>query len=363
VSTRARLASSSGYSMIELLVSTAIMITITGAIFSLVTPAQGTSQVQPEIADLQQRMRVGSDVLFRELLMAGAGPYQGQERGSLINYFAPIRPYRTGRLNPDDPTTFKPDVITISYIPNTYSQTTISSPMPNVSAELKVTNQPNCPQGKELCGFEEGMDVIIFDTAGNFDTFTITQVQDAAAHLQHRGQDFIVPYATGSSVTQIETNTYYLDRNTRQLRQYDGFQTDLPLVDNVVDLQFEYFGDPAPPTLPKPPAGMANCLYDAAGNYVGLPTLSATDGSLAPLPEGILTDGPWCGGGSSMFDVDLLRIRKVRVSMRMQVAAESLRGSNAQLFKNPGKAVESARQIPDYMVRFDVSPRNLNLVR
>ena len=37
------------------------------------------------------------------------------------------------------------DVITLSYIPNTYSQTIISSDMPNVSAELKVTKRANCP--------------------------------------------------------------------------------------------------------------------------------------------------------------------------------------------------------------------------
>ena len=47
---------------------------------------------------------------------------------------------------------------------------------------------------EELCGFKEGMDVIIFDMSGNYDTFTITQVQDPAAHLQHRGQDLNYSY-------------------------------------------------------------------------------------------------------------------------------------------------------------------------
>ena len=39
--------------------------------------------------------------------------------------------------------------------------------------------------------------VIIFDTTGHFDTFTITQVQDAAGHLQHRGQDLNYAYQVG----------------------------------------------------------------------------------------------------------------------------------------------------------------------
>ena len=94
---------------------------------------------------------------------------------------------------------FRPDTITLSYIPNTYSQTTISQSMPTPSAELKVTDQPNCPaDAGNLCGFKEGMDVIIFDQSGNFDIFTITNVQDAAAHLQHRGQDLSKAYDAGA---------------------------------------------------------------------------------------------------------------------------------------------------------------------
>ena len=76
------------------------MLTVTGAIFSLMNPAQGTSQAQPEVADMQQRMRVGSDALFKELMMAGAGPYQGATTGSLVNFFAPILPRRIGRAEP-----------------------------------------------------------------------------------------------------------------------------------------------------------------------------------------------------------------------------------------------------------------------
>jgi hypothetical protein len=342
------------------------MLTVTGAIFSLMNPAQGSAQVQPEVADLQQRVRVGSDTLFKELVMAGAGPYQGATTGSLINFFAPILPRRIGRVSPDPGTgagSFKPDVITLSYIPNSYSQTIISSPMPNVSAELKVTAQSNCPQGDQLCGFEEGMSVIIFDTAGNFDTFEITEVQADAAHLQHRGQDTTVPYDTGAMVTQIVSNTYYLNRTTNQLMKYDGITTDLPLVDNVVDLRFEYFGDPVPPLLPKPPPGTANCLYDAAGNYSPLmPTLTPDDGSLVALTEAMLTDGPYCGGGSNQFDADLLRVRKVRATLRLQASNPAFRGGRDK-DGNLRQLSGGERYITDYTVSFEVAPRNLNLVR
>ena len=361
-----RISDQSGFSLIEMLISTAIMLVVTGAIFTLMNPAQGNAQAQPEVVDIQQRMRLGTDVLFKELIIAGAGPYQGPVTGSLVNFFASIVPRRTGDISAD-PTTgagsFTTDKLTLTYIPNSYSQTTLSAAMPSQSAELKVTDQPNCPTGQELCGFTEGMDVIIFDTSGNFDTFTITEVQDDAAHLQHRGQDLNYSYSAGASVTQVVSNTYYLNRTTNQLMKYNGHALEVPLVDNVVDLRFDYFGDIASPTQPKPPLGVANCLYDAAGNFTARPTLTATDGSLAALTAEVLTDGPYCGTGDNQFDVDLLRIRKVKVTIRLQAGAASLRGTDSVRFRNSGTAVGGDRYVPDYQMQFEVTPRNLNLTR
>lgn len=309
--------------------------------------------------------------------MAGAGTYQGPVTGSLVNFFAPVLPRRIGRAFPaSSGATFEPYAITLLYIPNTYSQTTISSPMPNVSAELKVSPQANCPPDADnLCGFEEGMSVIIFDTSGHFDVFDITEVQDSSAHLQHRGQDLSYPYNTGASVTQIVSYSYYWcsplpgatpcpdDPTASQLRRYDGGSEDIPLVDHVVGLQFQYFGDPNPPMQPKPPAGQANCLYDAAGNYMGPNVLAPSDGSLAELPPAILTDGPMCGANLNEFDADLLRVRKIRVAFRVEVASPALRGLNPAQWLNPGTSQGGEKQVADYSVSFDVTPRNLNLAR
>jgi hypothetical protein len=208
------------------------------------------------------------------------------------------------------------------------------------------------------------MTVIIFDNTGHWDTFTLTQVQDAAGHLQHHGQQLNYTYEAGSTITVAVSYTYFRDANTNQLMRYDGYQTTTPIVDNVVDLKFEYFGDPAPPTKPDPGVGgAANCLYDAMHNLVGLPTLTADEGSLVILPLEQLKDGPWCGGGDNEFDADLLRVRKVRVTLRMQASDVSVRGTNPLLFLNPGRARQSMAMVPDYVVRFDITPRNMNLVR
>lgn len=355
-----------GFTLTELVISTAIMLVVTGAIFQMVNPAQGTSQAQPEVSDMQQRMRVGVDMLYKDLLMAGAGPYQGQTTGNLTQFFAPILPYRVGRLDSDPASNvyYRPDRISMVYVPNTSAQTTITSEMPNVSAELKVKSQANCPQGDALCGFKVGMSLLIFDPDGSWDSFAVTNVQSSAAHLQHRGQQFTKTYNVGANVTQAEFHAYYFDPAQNQLRHYDGLDTDVPVVDNVVGLNFRYYGDPNPPRSPRPPAATANCIFDATGTPI-LPTLTANAGGFVELTQTMLTDGPWCPNSTSpnRYDADLLRVRKVRVSLRVQAASSHLRGSDTALFRNPGSARGGERFVPDYDLTFEVTPRNLNLTR
>jgi hypothetical protein len=352
-----------GFSLVESLIALVLMLVVTGAVFGLVNPGTEFSQSQPEAMDMQQRARVASDILSRDLFMAGAGIYSGPQTGALTNFFPPIIPRKMGMQGADPYTAVRSDGLTIQYVPNTYSQTTIRAPMPITSAEIKVEDMPNCPKGEELCGFKEGMTVLIFDGESHFDFFTITNVQDDAGHLQHYQQDVSYAYDAGAFVTEAATHTYYVDAATRTLRHYDGYLTDVPVVDNVVGLTFTYYGDPNPPLSPKPPVGKSNCLYDAAGNLVGgLQTLASQGGSLTELPLSLFADGPWCGNGNNRFDVDLMRIRKVRVTVRVEASTDALRASGAD-FTNSGFSGSAVRMLPDFTVRFDVTPRNMNLGR
>jgi len=389
-----------GFTVVELLVSSLIMIAVTGAIFSVMNPAHGTYQVQPEVSDLQQRLRVGIDTLQKDLVMAGAGTYAGPMAGALSYFMAPVMPYRAfgDTIDPSQGVYFRNDTISLMYVPPTPSQTTISDRMPQPSAELKVTPQANCPGGKlnQLCGFEEGDRLIIYDASGNWDTFTVTQVQDSAAHLQHRQQTFTHAYEIGASVTAIATSTYYLSSDdattSYQLRYYDGWQTDLPVADNVVKLEFKYFGDAEPPQLtgkplsdvvgpwttygPVPPElGVSkmgwpageNCTFQVVGGQQ-VPRLARIGtggiGQVELTPQ-MLSDGPWCPSPDkpSKFDADLLRVRRVRATIRVQAALAAMRGPAGTLFLKGGTARGGSRLIPDQEVVFDVTPRNLNLGR
>ena len=204
---------------------------------------------------MQQRMRIGVDTLYKDLVMAGAGTYSGAAVGTLGNYAAAILPDREGSLSEDPPGTFKcttpfclsrggSDTMTVMYVPATSAQTTIRNGMPVQSGEIKVNKQPGCPPKDDLCGFETGMTVLIFDDSGAYDTFQVTNVQDDALHLQHRGQALSKPYDANAYIAQVAVFTYWLKTDTvagtYQLMRYDGYQTDLPIAENVVGLSFEY---------------------------------------------------------------------------------------------------------------------------
>jgi hypothetical protein len=381
-----------GFTVIEMLFATAIMMAVTAATFALMNPAHGMFAAQPEVMDMQQRLRIGVDTLYKDLLMGGAGTYSGAMTGSLGHYFSPIMPLRIGNQSPDPVGSFFTDRITVMYVPPTPAQTTIRDSMPNNSSEIKVNQQPGCPKNDPLCGFSDGMQLMIMDASGSWDTFTVTHVQDAALHLQHRGEDLNKAYNAGSYIAQINMYTYWLKTDTvaetYQLMRYDGHQSDVPIADNVVGLFFEYYGEPAPPQLrpgmtpsttygPAPPAlgvdntadnwgAGENCTFTvAAGVQIPrLSTLTAHHG-LVKLTQAQLTDGPWCpdSAQAARYDADLLRIRKVRVTMRVQVADKSLRGPAGPLFVRGGTSRGAERLIRDQEIKFDVTARNLGLGR
>jgi hypothetical protein len=384
-----------------MLIATGIMVAVTGAVFQVMNPSQGTAQAQPEVSDMQQRLRVGVDTLSQDLVMAGAGTYYGAAAGAFSNFFAPIMPYRLGDAGGDPAAGifYRSDAISLVYVPPTSAQTTIRDGMPKSSKELKVEAQPNCPpvKSEQLCGFYAGMRAIILDLNGSWDPITITKIQSEALHLQFDG-DLSIAYPEGSIIAQVHTATYYLRTDTAaklyELRYFDGDQTDLPVVDNVVGLEFEYFGEPQPPALlpgvcltagcpgpwttygPKPPAlGVSgpyswpkgeNCTFTVAGgaHVPRLATLGTGVGQVK-LTSAMLTDGPWCPDGSiqDRFDADLLRIRRVRVRLRVQSAVEAFRGPAGALFTRGGTSTSAERYLPDQQVAFDVTPRNLNLGR
>ena len=204
----------------ELLIASAITVTLMGTILGVVGPLQRLFDTQPEYADVHQRMRASVDALTKDLLAAGP----------------PVMPYRAGvrRHDPAVGVFYRADTITLVPVP-----------------------------WDELDG---------------------------------------------------RPHTYYLKNDatsgTAQLMRYDGHESDVPLADHVVGLEFDYFG---------------------------------ADGNL--LAAAVFQDGPWFPDDEdrNRFDMDLLKIRRVRVTLRVRPAPVALR-----------------RLMAEREIRFDVAPRNLN---
>jgi hypothetical protein len=202
----------------ELLVAAGITMALVATSAGVATSVQQLFDTAPEVADMQQRLRVAADALGKDLASA----------------VAPVMPYRAGAggQDPDFGTFYRQDAITL-----------------------------------------------------------------------------LSPSWGGGAIT---SHAYYLrggETGAGQLRRYDGVDADFPLVDGVGLLRFEYF--------------------DASG---------------ASIEPAALADGPWFPDehDAHRFDADLLRIRRVRVTLR----AEPRTGLGARL---------QGREI-----RFDVSPRNID---
>ena len=347
------------FSLLEALVALALTMVLIGAAVPLVANNSVVAATAPEMVDEQQRARLGAEGLIRDLTVAGAGLSVGPHAGPLVSTFAPIIPRRMGLTGADAINVARSDAVTLIYVPTTAAQSVLLQAMTSPADGLQVDVSQGCPVGTQVCGLQQGSTALLFEDSGRFDLVGILGLVGSSATIEHRQQGIpVFSYQPGAAVAEAELHTYYFDSANRQLRHADGAHSDVPVVDNVVSLSFEYFGDPLPPTMPKPPLGIANCLYDVTGAAIAaMPILAASGGTLASLPLGMFSDGPWCAAGSNSFDADLLRIRLVRVTLRVQVSNTMMRGTSSDFVV--GGLGRGARMIPDYTMRFDVAPRNM----
>jgi len=365
-----------GFSLLETVIATGLTMTVVAGAFAMLHPAEGAFATELESVDMQQRLRVGVDTLTRDLATAGAGAYAGGHTGPLLHSFASVQPAGQG--------------ITIISVPTTAAQTTLAADFLPGDLTLQAAAVPGCPAGTNLCGFTSGMTVAVYDDTGAFETLTIAAVADAAAQVTLTSRSAVTFYKSGSTVVEARVHTYYLKSDaasqTFQLMHADGSSPDVPVVDHVVGLAFEYYGEPRAPALtaagdasygPSPPAlavkttaypAGENCVFqidEASGRQMSrLPALNAST-ALTPLTAAQFTDGPWCPDETraNRWDADLLRIRKVGVTIRVEAVLAELRGPAGVLFTNGGSSQAVNRWAPDQEIHFQVSPRNLNLGR
>ncbi len=294
-----RLRGQEGLTLVEILVALAVLLVAAAPMLWLGAAAQRLSRAQAEASDLQQRARVVAEKLQRDLVMAGAGPPHGSGF-RLADLLAPIVPVRIGLRLADPELTAYADRISILYVPYDGWESPLAGAMASPTSAVPIdASAAGCPAAG-LCGFTDGTRVLVADTrapGAGFELFTVTGVGAAAPasnELAHGtpnlafSQAYAAPWARAMPIVQ---RTYWFDRAGRRLMMYDGHQTDVPLLDNVVDVRFSYFGV----AVPGP--------------------------GLRPLSLAELSDGPLVGLPPNRFDADARSIRIVRVTIRLDAAA------------------------------------------
>jgi prepilin-type N-terminal cleavage/methylation domain-containing protein len=347
-----------GYGLIEMLIATAIGCVLLGVLLQFAVSAHTSAGVQSEVADIQQRLRVALESMRHDLMFAGAGPSRGPDRGPLARVCPPIIPARTGLSGADSELSFHSDRISIVYVPDDAAQSKLAADMPTAASPIAIDGAaPGCRPASG-CDFLTGADTLIYEPAGvggAHEVFSVSAV-DVATNTLTPAAALSRAYSARARVAAVVHRTYYLDGSGKRLMVYDGARSDVPLVDHVVGLNFAYYVDPNPAAIAAPAPGESNCAY------AGSPPVSLlTDlGGAAPkaLTAGLLTDGPVCGESPHLFDADLLRIRRVSVTIRVEAESAEFRGRGSA-FATFGVSRGGGRIVSDLKTTIDVTPRNM----
>jgi hypothetical protein len=265
-------------SLLEVLVSMALTLALSGTVLSLLSAGQTIARTQPERADLQQRARVALQVLGTELRDAGAGLDRGPAAGPLNGSFPPIAPSAEGG-------------ITVWRAAGGAAQGTLAIAAAPLATLLTLADSPGCAAGQGACGFSPASTVLVFGAGGCRAAVRVDAVGPNTLQLAAPAGCALV---AGASIAEGVVRTYFVDPVARQLMRRDESSGSVaPLLDGVVSLTMALFADAAGATA--------------------------------------------IAGGS---DADLIRVRRVRLTLRLTASNPLLR-------------------IPDLDMTVDTVPRNL----
>jgi hypothetical protein len=381
-----------GFTLAELLVATAVAIVALGLVANLLHPVSVAFHALPEAADTQQRLRVAVQTLAEDITGAGAGPLLGWA-GRAVPAWPAVLPCRWGGgpLGAQEGGCAGQEAISLLTTPPAEPQAAVAEDLVSLVSAIRVVPLSACPLSHPACRFRDDARALVADGYGAWDLVQLTAVANDGLTLEHDGSPLTRLYRAGALIGEVRSSAYSLRfepaTGVFQLSRSTNGSPDMPLLDHVTRLRFEYFGRPEQPVviddaeplrrrtsfgLLPPPEGIddsldawppgENCHFFRADGqpFPRQAALPIAEGGLASLPPDALADGPWCPDEASLnrYDADLLRIRLVRITVRVQAQSPAVRGLDARLFAQPGAAREAARLVPDLEVRVDAALRN-----
>ena len=216
--------------LLEVLISTALTLALSGTILSLVAAGNALARAQPERGDLQPRARIARQVLAADLRDAGAGMDRPPLAGPLDAWFPAVVPSADGG-------------ITIWRTTGGAAQGTLALAAAAQATQLTIADSAGCPAGAGACGFSVGDTVVAFGTSGCRAALRVASVAGSA--LQLEGPPGCALDA-GSGVAEGVVRTYRVDPVAAQLlRRDEATGSTVPLLDGVASLAVALFADAA----------------------------------------------------------------------------------------------------------------------
>lgn len=238
-----KLQSNAGVTILEVLIALFITSIITVAVLRLYVTQHKNYMVQDDITDIQQNARASIDELSRQIRLAGYDLPLGLE--GIIAYDT------------------NPDTIVIQYKDGN-CDTYLSAPMPQPSAELKC--------GSDISCFYDGQWIFIYDAdSAQGEWFVITEVQEAALHIQHNTMSLGRKYDANALLLALTRVKYYIDNTTdpdhpKLMIQPMG-KPPMVYAENISDLQFNYvMKNGATESEPKLTENIREVVIDVTGH-------------------------------------------------------------------------------------------------
>lgn len=206
-----------GLTLLELLVASVIGLIVVASAFELYLTQHRNWLIQDGVTDAQHAARASIKMLSGHIRMAGYGLRE-----------------EIGALEADNA---NPDTLLVIYQPPGRCEAPIEWDMPQPSSELRC-------DGHDISCFEENRYAYIYDpSADTGEFFIITEVQAAAAHIQHNKTILSRKYKKGSQVYMIEAYRFYIDQSDSLhpvLMVEQMGEPAEPFAENIEDLQFRF---------------------------------------------------------------------------------------------------------------------------
>ncbi|HJU41646.1 MAG TPA: prepilin-type N-terminal cleavage/methylation domain-containing protein [Vicinamibacterales bacterium] len=208
---------SRGFSLLELLIATAIATAFAAAIATVVPSLQAFFEHTPAAIDLQQRGRTAVDVIAQAIRSADKIVLADEDPDH--DYFRRL-------------TAIAPRV--------NAAQGVLAEDQVGAGGDLALSEM-RCPNVPDVCGFVRGTVAVISDTSGRFEVFTVGSSDGAMQSISPRRR-FDEPYAADATVLEVDANTFRLEPQpdgSFTLVRETGAGAVQPIVDRVSDVRFE----------------------------------------------------------------------------------------------------------------------------